>query len=76
MTLGNDFAISGNSVMLGSTTTSTGECVTVIGMSDILVEGTETLNVMIDSPTSRASIGGGRGSAVVSILDDEGLRDV
>ena len=76
MTLGDDFTISGNSVMLSSTTNSTGECVTVTGVSDTLVEGTETLNVMIDSPTSRGSIGSGRGTAVVSILDDEGFKDV
>ena len=62
--------------MLSFTTTSTGECVIITGVSDMLVEGTETLNLIITSPTSRGSIGGGHGTAVVSILDDEGLRDV
>ena len=58
---------------LDSATTSAGECVTITGVSDMLVEGTETLNVAITSPTSQGSIGDGRGSAVVSIEDDEGL---
>ena len=62
--------------MLSGSTTSTGECVTITGVSDMLVEGVETLSVTITSPTTRGSIGGGHGTAVVSIVDDEGLRDV
>ena len=42
----------------------------------MLVEGTETLNVTVSSPTPRESTGCGRGTAVVSVVDDEGLRDV
>lgn len=58
--------------MLSNTTNSAGECVTITGVSDMLVEGAETLSVTITTPTARGSIGSGRGTAVVSIMDDEG----
>ena len=74
-TVTDDFTLSSsNTVSLSSTTPATGECITINVESDLLVEGNENVILTLSSAIGTVQISDARGSAILTIGDDEGWK--